>query len=115
MKQCEIEKNSYAFESMDEFIKCFKDYAEREKMEFNDKMIVEGNSSLTYGNILEWVECFGVGNVYFAFYSMDFEHIDEFYIDLKNAEYNLSNKCIWLSSADEISLEKGRFLRLWFD
>ena len=111
MKVCEAKKGFVSFENNDEFEAWFKKLAGEE--ELNDSFCVEGNSNLNYCNVKDWVEYFGIENVYFE--KDSFENgcgfLDEFFFDLKNAKH--SGKA-FINRADEMSICNG-FLRIWFD
>ncbi|MCL2064084.1 MAG: hypothetical protein FWG98_06890 [Candidatus Cloacimonetes bacterium] len=112
MKPLYLNENCYAFETMNEFMEAFEKYAERKGMTFGHKMIVKGNSDLTFGEVQSWVNYFGVENVYMSYVDGDFDSIDEFYFDLRNAQHN-GDERLWLN-ADEVFISHG-FLRIWFD
>jgi len=111
MKQCPIDKNCYAFETVEEFNETFTRYAEREDKELNDNLCIEGNSGLNFDDVKNWVAYFGLENVYFEGVDGDFDCITTFYFDIKNAKHNGQ---IYLSRPDEISFYNG-FLHIWFD
>jgi hypothetical protein len=108
MKVCPVDKSCIAFETIEEFEEAFRRLADDE--ELNGNTCVEGNSGLTFGTVREWIDYFGLENVYFG---DSFEHhfIEEFYFDLRGAKHKGSAP---LMRADEISVKDG-FLRLWFD
>ena len=108
MKVCPVDRDCIAFETIEEFEEAFRQLANGK--ELTDETCVEGNSGLNFGTVKDWVDYFGLENVYFA---DSFEHhfVDEFYFDGRNARHN---GCIDLINADEMSMENG-FLRVWFD
>ena len=108
MKKCKINEDCIAFENESEFISAFSMLNDGKAPD--DNTIVEGNSSLKFSKIKEFVSIFGLENIYF---SDRFKHgfIDEIYFDVKNIKETPNR--IWFD-ADEIFFENG-FLRIWFD
>ena len=112
MKVCPVDGNCFAFETIEEFTQFFKEFAERNDEELNDKTCIEGNSGLSFVHIKNWIEYHGLENVYFekandnTIYS-----IDEFYFDVKNSIHNGRYD---IGSPDEMSFQDG-FMRIWFD
>ena len=111
MKVCPINGSCYAFETIEELNRTFAKYAERNGEELNDDLCIEGNSGLKFDDVKNWVNYFGVENVYFKDVDDHFDYIDTFYIDVKNAKH--SGRA-YFSSPDEMSFTNG-FLRIWFD
>jgi hypothetical protein len=108
MKKCKIDNDCISFESENEFLEAFMTLNEGKSLD--DNTIVEGNSSLKFSKIKDFVEIFGLENVYFI---NSFKHgfIDEIYIDISKIKEN--TKKIWFN-ADELCFKNG-FLRLWWD
>ena len=76
-------------------------------------MIVDGNSNLKLYELCNWMHYFGVENVYMYGVDGDFEHISEFYIDIRNCQHNRDDR-VWIARPDELYLVKG-FMRIWYD
>jgi hypothetical protein len=108
MKVCRADRGCIAFETIEEFEAAFKRLAADDE-ELTGDTCVEGSSGLKFETVKEWVEYFGLENVYFG---DTFEHgsVDLFLFDLYDA---LHNGKILIMNAAEVSLEDG-FLRLWF-
>jgi len=107
MKDCEKREGFVAFDSLDEFETWFKKITGLQ--ELTDVLTVEGNSGLMLGDVKNWINYFGIGNVYFEKSSHGF--FDEFWFDIKNAVHIGDAH---FDDADEISMSDG-FLRIWFD
>jgi hypothetical protein len=112
MKVCPIQSGFVAFETVEEFEKALEEFAKRKERAFDDDLCIEGNSSTTLGDIKDWVNYFGIGNVYFDKEGLEGSFIDEFYFDLKNARHGKPS--VDFSIANEIWICDG-FMRVWFD
>lgn len=108
MKIFKLNSNCVAFESEQEFIDAFTILADGDLL--SDDTIVEGNSNLKFSRIKEFVEVFGLGNVYFE-NSFKHGHVAEIWFDLSKVK-NIDSR-VWID-ADEVSIEHG-FMRIWFD
>ncbi len=108
MKVCPVDGDCIGFETIEEFEEAFRRLAGDE--ELTGETFVEGNSGLKFETVKDWVDYFGLENVYFE---NSFEHncVTEFYFDLRNTKHKGK---VWLMHADEVSVEDG-FLRIWFD
>ena len=106
----EIDGNDFqSFNSDEDFISAFRKMNDED--EKDDDFIVEGNSSLKFSSVKQWVEYFGVKNVYFQNDCLENRFCDEFFIDVKNANHKGWSH---FAGADEISMHDG-YLRKWFD
>jgi hypothetical protein len=111
MKVCPADSGCIAFETIEEFEAAFRRLADDDDddEELTGDTCVEGNSGLMFETVKEWVDYFGLENVYFG---DTFEHgsVEKFFFDLRGARHNGK---VWIMNADEVSIENG-FLRLWF-
>jgi hypothetical protein len=108
LKVCPVDSDCIAFETIEEFEEAFRRLADDE--ELTGETCVEGNSGLEFETVKDWVDYFGLENVYFE-NSFDDNFVTEFYFDLRNAKHKGK---VWLMNADEVSIQDG-FLRIWFD
>ncbi len=101
----------------------FKAYAQSFEEEFSEDLIVEGNSDLSFKDLVETCEVIGYENLLFEsnFAENPKEHCDTFYIDLigiKGFRFGLGIESIVFFGGkipDELDFEKDGTLRVWFD
>ena len=112
MKECKMDSNFFACETMDELEEAFAIIAKEQGEALDDNLCIEGNHNITFGAVKEWIAYFGLGNVYFE-NTFEAGQVDMFCFDLENAQHN-SDEFADFSAAGEIFIEKG-FMRVMFD
>ena len=116
----------YRIKDKADFERIFKKIAELSKKELNNGFIVEGNHSITYGDIKATCELIGYDLLLLQQEVLDdlergkYSHIDTFYIDiihLTKLDPNFTGSLFLFGGAipDELEIEYDGTLRLWFD
>ena len=115
----------YRIKDKADFERIFKKIAELSNKELNDSLIVEGNHSITYGDIKATCELIGYDlllpqEVLDDLEKGEYSHIDTFYIDIINLtglDQNFKGNHSLFGGAipDELDIDDDGTLRLWFD
>lgn len=116
----------YRIKDKADFERIFKKIAELSNKELNDSLIVEGNHSITYGDIKATCELIGYDLLLLPQEVLDdlemgeYSHIDTFYIDiihLTELDPNFTGSLFLFGGAipDELEIEEDGTLRLWFN
>lgn len=116
----------YRIKDKADFERIFKKIAELSNKELNNSLIVEGNHSITYGDIKATCELIGYDLLLLPQEVLDdlkigkYSHIDTFYIDiihLTELDQNFKGNRSLFGGAipDELDIDDDGTLRLWFD
>lgn len=81
MKKCPECESFVGFDDMSELEETFKKLVGNG--ELSDQTIIEEISKLTFGQVHQWIECFGLDSCYFS-NTFDHGYVDEFYFDLRS-------------------------------
>ena len=105
------------FKDQKECEEFFKLVAKNNNEPFSDDFIFEGNSGMKYEWIREIGETLGYNRIgVVSEIRKDADFIDEIFIEITNIDWVCKGikSRIWID-ADEVSIEPGGYLRLWWD